>query len=407
MNIFKVASYRISQFVMNKIGMPLIKFPEPKTIKGPASYVKAADILSENGYKKPLIVADPILKEIGKIEPLTDRLEQKGLKYSLYFGVEPNPTFDSVLPAIDAVKENDIDSIIAFGGGSAIDVAKIIGACVSNGTKDISSLRGLFKVKKKYPCLIAIPTTAGTGSEATVAAVIIDPKTRSKYAVNDPKLVPDFAILDETLLESLPPKVIAATGMDALTHAVEAYIGNALTRKTKKCALYAINIIFHNLIGLYQDPHNLAAGKNMIYASYLAGVAFTRSYVGYVHALAHAIGGKYNVPHGYANAVLLPYVLEAYGKKAHRKLADLAKLIEIVHPESKTDKAAKAFIDYVKMLKYSLGIPAHFDHVIKKEDLDDLVKAALHEANPLYPVPKILGAEELKAIYKEADPSCK
>ncbi|MCR5692440.1 MAG: iron-containing alcohol dehydrogenase [Bacilli bacterium] len=407
MNIFKVASYRISQFVMNKIGMPLIKFPEPKTVKGPASYVKAADILAENGYKKPLIVADPILKEIGKIEPLTDRLEQKGLKYSLYFGVEPNPTFDSVLPAIDAVKENGIDSIIAFGGGSAIDVAKIIGACVSNGTKDISSLRGLFKVKKKYPCLIAIPTTAGTGSEATVAAVIIDPKTRSKYAVNDPKLVPDYAILDETLLESLPPKVIAATGMDALTHAVEAYIGNALTRKTKKCALYAINIIYHNLIGLYQDPHNLAAGKNMIYASYLAGVAFTRSYVGYVHALAHAIGGKYNVPHGYANAVLLPYVLEAYGKKAHRKLGDLAKLIEIVHPESKTDKAAKAFIDYVKMLKYSLGIPAHFDRVIKKEDLDDLVKAALHEANPLYPVPKILGAEELKAIYKEADPSCK
>lgn len=145
----------------------------------------------------------------------------------------------------------------------------------------------------------------------------------------------------------------------------------------------------------------------MIYASYLAGVAFTRSYVGYVHALAHAIGGKYNVPHGFANAVLLPYVLEAFGKKAHKKLADLAKLIEIVHPESKTDKAAKAFIDYIKMLKYSLGIPAHFDHVIKKEDLDDLVKAALHEANPLYPVPKILGAEELKAIYMEADPSCK
>ena len=394
MNIFKVAGYRTYQFVLNKIGMPLIKFPEPKTIKGPAFYVKAADIIAENGYKKPLIVADPILEKIGKIGPLTDALEQKGLKYSLYFGVEPNPTFNSVLPALDAVKEEGIDSIIAFGGGSAIDVAKII-------------LKGLFKVKKKYPCLVAIPTTAGTGSEATVAAVIIDPETRSKYAINDPKLVPDYAILDETLLETLPPKTIAATGMDALTHAVEAYIGNALTRKTKKCALYAVNIIYHNLLGLYQDPHNLAAGKNMIYASYLAGVAFTRSYVGYVHALAHAIGGKYNVPHGFANAVLLPYVLEAFGKKAHKKLADLAKLIEIVHPESKTDKAAKAFIDYVKMLKYSLGIPAHFDHVIKKENLNDLVKAALHEANPLYPVPKILGAEELKAIYMEADPSCK
>jgi len=407
MNPLKIFYYRSFQFVLNKIGKPFMPFREPELIRGAGAYLKAAEILKEKGFKKPLIVADPIMETIGLIKPLTDKLEELGLSYVKYLGVEPNPTFNSVLPAVELAKKEETDSIITIGGGSSMDTAKIIGACLSKNTTDISKFKGLFKVGKKYNCIIAIPTTAGTGSEVTVAAVIIDPATRHKYSVNDPKLVPDYAILDETLLTSLPPKVIAACGVDALTHAVEAYIGSATNRKTRKAALDSINIIYHNLLGFYQDPHNLAAAKNMLYASYLAGIAFTNAYVGYVHALAHQIGGKYNVPHGFANAVILPYVLEAYGKKANKKLSEIAKMLELVHQES-TDQAGRdAFIQYVKILNLQLDIPSFLKGVIKHEDLEELATNAAKEGNPLYPVPRIMGKKEFIELYMKIDPTSK
>ncbi|MCQ2800153.1 MAG: iron-containing alcohol dehydrogenase [Bacilli bacterium] len=407
MNPFKLFYFRSVQFVLNKIAKPFINFREPELIKGPGSYVKVADVLKEKGFKKPLIVAGPTIEKIGLLKPLTDRLEELGLSYVKYLGVEPNPTFNSCIPAVELAKKEGTDSIIAFGGGSNMDAAKIIGACLSRNTTDIAKFKGLFKVRKKYNCLIAIPTTAGTGSEVTVAAVIIDPTTRRKYSVSDPNLIPDYAVLDESLLASLPPHVIAACGMDALTHAVEAYVGNATTKKTRKAALDSINMICHNLIGLYQDPHNLAAAKNMLYASYLAGIAITNSYVGYVHALAHQIGGKYNVSHGYANAIILPYVLEAYDKKAYKKLNEIAKMLELVHPESNDKAGRDAFIQYIKMLNIQLDIPSTLKGVIKNEDLDELAKNAVKEANPFYPVPKILEKNELIALYKKIDPTCK
>ena len=407
MNPLKVCMYRPAQFFMNKVFVPLVKFREPTLIRDAASFVKAADILKEKGYKKALVISGPTLKKLGRVEPLLERLEQFNIGHVEFYDVEPNPTFNSIVPAVELAKKEGCDSIIAFGGGSNLDAAKIIGACLSNNTTDVKSLRGVLRVKKEIPFLITIPTTAGTGSEATVAAVIIDPVTKEKYAVTDPKLMPRYAILDETLLTSLPPKVIAYTGMDALTHAVEAYIGNATTKKTRKAALDSINIIYHNLLGLYQDPHNLAASKNMLYASYLAGVAITRSYVGYVHALAHQIGGKYNVQHGLANSVLLPYVLEAYGKKAHKKLGEIAKMLELCHPETPSDKAAAHFIQWVKILRVQLAIPNTLEGTIKKEDLPELAKHAYKEANPFYPVPRIMTENELTNIYLDIDPTLK
>ena len=211
-----------------------------------------------------------------------------------------------------------------------MDTAKGIGARVACPRKPISKMKGLLKVGRKLPLLIAVPTTAGTGSETTVAAVISNPVTHEKYPINDPKLVPDYAVLDPNLIIGLPNKITSTTGMDALTHAIEAYIGGSNTRKTKKSAKIAVKLIFENLEETYNNPTNKDARNNMLIASYHAGVAFTRAYVGYVHALAHTLGGFYGVPHGLANSILLPVVLEEFGSKAHKKLAELADLVSLV-----------------------------------------------------------------------------
>ena len=260
-------------------------------------------------------------------------------------------------------------------------------------------MKGLLKVGRKLPPFYAVPTTAGTGSECTVAAVITDEKTHFKYPVNDFNLIPHYAVLDPKLTESLPPFLTATTGMDALTHAVEAYIGKGNTRKTKRQAEQAVKLIFGNLREATLNGHNLTARANMQQAAYLAGLAFTRAYVGYVHALAHALGGKYGLAHGYANAVLLPRVLDAYGKSASKPLAKLARIAGIAEKADRNDVAARKFIDAIDGLNNSLSIPATFEGKIKEEDFDELARRADKEANPLYPVPKLMNAKELKQIY--------
>jgi alcohol dehydrogenase class IV len=252
--------------------------------------------------------------------------------------------------------------------------------------------------------LIAIPTTAGTGSEATVAAVVVNPKTHEKFSINDPKLIPEVAIHDSALLADLPPKIIAMTGMDALTHAVEAYIGHCRTVKTKRYCLEAVRLIADNLPAFYANPHEPKARLALQRASYLAGVAFTRSYIGYVHAVAHSLGGQYNVPHGLANAVILPYVLRRYGKKAEKPLARLSEALTLTpYLASRKEKAA-AFIRWVDEMNAKLGLPKTFDHLVKPEDIPLLAQRAAKEANPLYPVPLELSSRELQEIYKEIDP---
>ena len=220
--------------------------------------------------------------------------------------------------------DNDCQAIIGFGGGSSMDCAKATAARIAKPHQSLAQMKGILKVHKKLPLLIAIPTTAGTGSETTLAAVITDAKTRHKYAINDFPLIPRYAVLDPKVTLSLPPFITATTGMDALTHAVEAYIGNSTTPGTRKNALDAVRLIFENLDTAYTDGQNIEARRNMLRASYFAGCAFTKSYVGYVHAVAHSLGGKYNVPHGLANAVILPMVLETYGDSITHKLRNLA-----------------------------------------------------------------------------------
>lgn len=279
-----------------------------------------------------------------------------------------------------------------------MDCAKAVGARIAKPNQSLAKMKGILKVHKKLPLLIAIPTTAGTGSETTLAAVITDAETRHKYAINDFPLIPRYAVLDPKVTLSLPPHITATTGMDALTHAVEAYIGRSTTYATRKDSLMAVKLIFENLDTVYNDGSNIEARRNMLKASFYAGCAFTKSYVGYVHAIAHSLGGEYNVPHGLANAILLPFILESYGECIYKKLYELGVEAGIVEKDTPYEVAARKFIDAIKDMKKRFQISDTVS-AIKEEDIPKLAHYADKEANPLYPVPKLMDANELEEFY--------
>ncbi len=383
------------------VGLAMMHWREPELITGAGSLKTVAAKLGELGLKRPLIVTDGFLHSIRIYAPLTDEMDKLGMPYSIYGEAVPNPTVHNIAAAYKIYTEDGCDCLIAIGGGSSMDCAKGCGAQVANPNRTLAQMKGLLKVKKNIPTLFAVPTTAGTGSEVTVTAVITNPEARDKYLMNDLHLIPHYAVLDPTLTYNLPKPVTSTTGMDTLTHAVEAFIGSANTRRTKENALAAVKLVFENLYTAYEDGHNEQARLNMQNASYRAGLAFTRAYVGTVHALAHALGGFYGVPHGLANAILLPVVLRAYGKSAHKKLAILADLIGL-KGETNAEKA-NAFIDAIEELNRKMDIPKKIGGkwAILDEDLPALAKHAFDETNPLYPVPKIFSEAQLIEIYKQ------
>lgn len=397
MNGFRKFACRLYQGALYA-GMAFMPWRKPKILSGEGSFAEAAEFMSKRGVNRPLIVCDRPAIERGALQPFFDKAEGV-LQYAVYDGVLPNPTVEQVEKGLTIYKANRCDSILAFGGGSAMDCAKAIGARVVRPNKSVNRMRGLLKVNKKLPPFFAVPTTAGTGSECTVAAVITDGNTHDKYAINDFALIPHYAILDSTLTATLPPFLTATTGMDALTHAVEAYIGRANTSATRHQAENAVKLIFDNLAEATLNGSNLEARGKMQLAAYLAGLAFTRAYVGYVHALAHALGGTYGIAHGLANAVLLPRVLEEYGKSAHKPLARLARIVGVASSADKNSVAAEKFINAIDAMNKELGIPSTFAGKIYEEDFDALATHADKEANPLYPVPKLINAKELKQIY--------
>ena len=383
-----------------KIAMNFLPWREPKVFSGQDSVLRIPEILKNEGIKNVLIVTDNGLKNIGLPDKLIKVLEDSLIKCIVFTDVQQNPSIENVENARKVYLQNGCQAIIAFGGGSPIDCAKGAGARITNPDKTISHMRGQLKVRKRLPLFIAVPTTAGTGSETTVATVITDTKTHEKYAVNDPKLRPDYAILDPELTVGLPAHITSTTGVDALTHAVEAYIGNSNTKDTKKSAKKAVRLIFENLEKAYNEPKNIQLRKNMLEASYHAGLAFTRAYVGYVHAIAHQLGGLYSTPHGLANAVILPYVLEWFGKNAYKKLAELSECAGTADVGKSDEENALLFIQAIKNLNEKIGIPDKFDF-IKEEDIPTIVKRALKEANPLYPVPKIMDKKDCEEVVRK------
>ncbi|MCS0671877.1 iron-containing alcohol dehydrogenase [Cytobacillus firmus] len=382
-----------------KLASPFLPWREPELLEGANSLDKLPDVIKKNDISRILIVTDSGISALGLMNGLLLNLQKKSIEFYIYDKTIPNPTITNIEEALDVYKKNDCQGIIAFGGGSPMDCAKGVGARVVRPEKSISQMKGQFKVRKKLPSIFAIPTTAGTGSEATVAAVITDSESHEKYAIIDLNLIPHYAVLDPLITLQMPPHITAATGMDALTHAIEAYIGRSNTAETRKFSIDAVRLIYNNLYETYKNGENLTARANMQKAAYLAGLAFTRAYVGNVHAIAHTLGGFYSVPHGLANAVILPYVLEHYGEAVWDPLAELAVAARIGNASDSAEENAKNFILSIKSLNSRMGIPPKVSG-IQDRDIPIMAERALKEANPLYPVPKIFSRDDMFRLYQ-------
>ena len=394
MNPVKKLYCRTFQTVF-KIALPFLPYRKPKVV---GSVKALPDIILKKKCSKVLIITDSGIRKLGLTRRLEKALDAAGIPCIIYDKTVANPTTVNVAEAVKLYLDNGCDCIIGFGGGSSMDCAKAVGARIAKPKQSLAKMKGILKVRRKLPLLMAVPTTAGTGSETTLAAVITDAQTRYKYAINDFPLIPRYAVLDPKVTLSLPPFITATTGMDALTHAVEAYIGNSTTYGTRKDALLAVKLIFENIDTAYEDGSNVEARRNMLHASFYAGCAFTKSYVGYVHAIAHSLGGEYNVPHGLANAVILPMLLEAYGEKIHKKLARLAIAAGLADEDTPCSEAAGQFIRAVKDMKKRFGIGVHIPE-IQETDIPKLAHYADKEANPLYPVPVLMDAAKLESFY--------
>lgn len=338
------------------------------------------------------------MARLGLTHGLEDALAAAGIACEVYDRTVANPTIANVEKAAAIYRERGCGAIIGFGGGSAMDCAKGVGARIAQPAKPIQKMRGLLRVHRALPPLVAVPTTAGTGSEVTLAAVITDEKSHYKYPINDFALIPRYAVHDWRLTRGLPPAITGQTGMDALTHAVEAYIGRSTTHHTRRMATQAVRLVHDNLLDAYRNGGDERARTAMMEAAYKAGVAFTQSYVGYVHAIAHSLGGQYGTPHGLANAVILPHVLRAYGDAAAPRLAELARAAGVCAQTEPDALAAEAFIAWVEHMNEAVGIHRYL-RCIREEDIPLMAAHADAEANPLYPVPALWDKDQLERMY--------
>ena len=392
--------YRTFQFVTKRI-MARLPWREPLVVKGKDSFMELPRMIAAANLDSILIVTDEGLSKSGLLDDFLHQMEMMGIRTHIYDDVHSNPTIRDAESAASLYTDMNCQGIVAFGGGSPIDCAKVAAARLTKSHQPISSMRGIFKIRKNIPPFFAVPTTAGTGSETTLAAVITNSDTHEKYALMDLSLIPHVAILDPVLTIGLPKKVTAMTGMDTLTHAVEAYIGYGGTSETDKNAKEAVQLVFHNLYHAYNDGSDIEARSNMQEAAYKAGFAFTRAFVGNIHAVAHTLGGFYNVPHGLSNAVIMPYVLEYYSELgvATYQLAELADIVDITQSDDDDKEKARKFILAIRELNGSMGIPEKIAG-IKDTDIPYMIDNAHREANPLYPVPAIFGRVDFEKIYR-------
>ena len=382
----------------------LLPIPQPTLLVGPGSSRRLGQAVAGFGHRKLLIVTDKVIAQLGLLKGLTDALTAGGAEYAVFDEITPDAPIPLIERAIQAYRDHDCDALIAVGGGSSIDASKSVAVAIANPKKSLRSLAGYYKGLRTPVPIYAVPTTAGTGSEVTVAAVIADPERKSKLVIVDTRLVPRMAALDPTLMTGLPPHITAATGIDALTHAVEAFIGQWATPYTDGLALAAVGLIFENLRTCCTDGGNLEARENMALASTYAGMAFTRANVGYVHAIAHQFGGRYHTPHGLANAIMLPHVLRFSAPSIQPQLARLALRAKLGTDADDEGVLADRFLDAVEQLNRDLNIPTQLA-ALKEADIPALAKAALHEAHTGYPVPRYLNQAECEAMIRAVLPA--
>ena len=414
---------RIYQWAM-KVGMYMLPWHTPEVIEDRADSDRLLEDIKRREVERLLVVMGPNMMKRGLPVPMLEKLRANGIECEVFDRLTSDPTDAQVEEGVRLYNEKNAQGIILFGGGSPMDCGKAIAARIARPDRTIAELQGVLKVRsrRKVPVMWAIPTTSGTGSEATMAAVITDHETHRKKSINDMAIIPHVCVLDAGLTAGLPPDITAYTGMDALCHAVEAYTNNAYnTALEKKMAKYAVKLIYENLEGAYENGSDMEKRQNMQRAAFYAGRAFTRGCVGYVHAIGHAVGGLYGVPHGKAMAILLPHVLKAFGSSAEAKLAELADHCGLsaeygVDHDDRTggcacpaygamkgkttnNGKARLFIEWIENTKRSMDIPDRFD-CIKEEDVETIAKWADAEANPLYPVPKIFDRKQLEDLVR-------
>ena len=391
----EVFGCRVFQAVL-KIGNYCMGYRMPEYLEGPGKIRELGDFLQGKKINDVLVVTGTGMVRRGQVQSLLEGFQQAGIRYHVIAFEHPDPTSLDVEQGFAAYREQNCRAIVALGGGSRIDCAKAIAAKAAHPGKTVAQLQGLMKVHKPIVPFVAIPTTAGAGSETTVAAVITDAQTHRKAAINDPFLIPRYAVLDPELTVDLPPYTTATTGMDALAHAVESYTNHTYNTKLEdRLAKEAVRLIHDNLLTAYTCGDDLQARQNMQRAAFYAGRAFTRGCVGYVHAIGHTLGGLYGVSHGLAMAVLLPHVMRAYGTAAQKRLAELAAVCGI--PGNTDAQLAEGFLRWMEQTNAAMGIPKGFD-MIRDEDIDQMITWAKKEANPLYPVPVVWGREALRRV---------
>ncbi|MBQ3146309.1 MAG: iron-containing alcohol dehydrogenase [Oscillospiraceae bacterium] len=379
-----------------KVGNYFMGYRMPHYLEGPGKIAELGNFLKEKKINDVLVVTGSGMVRRGQVKPMLDGFDAAGIRYALQTYDTTDPTSDDVEAGYKTYKENGCKAIVALGGGSRIDCAKGIAAKAVHPRKKVAQLQGLLKVHWPIPTFVAIPTTAGAGSETTVAAVITDSATHRKAAINDPFLIPKYAVLDPELTVGLPPYTTATTGMDALAHAVEAYTNKTYNTKLEnRLAKEAVKLIHDNILVAFEDGSNLEARQNMQRGAFYAGRAFTRGCVGYVHAIGHTLGGLYGVAHGLAMAVLLPHVMREYGASAHKRLAELADVCGI--GGANEAEKANAFIRWIEQTNAKMGLPDGFD-MIKDEDIDQMITWAKKEANPLYPVPVVWARKDFRRL---------
>lgn len=391
--IHKKFFYRLRQNLMGRFMMK--PQPKPLVFLGPGSSAQLSQAIGRFGFRKILLVTDKPLRDLGVLDPTIAALQQAGVETTIYDGVQPDPTEQVVDDGISAYSQGGCDSVLAFGGGSSIDAAKVIALGAANNCKAADCI-GAGKCDLPAAPLFAIPTTAGTGSEATFIAVISNNETHAKGGVIDPCLIPKAAALDPEIMRGLPPHITAATGMDALTHAIESYIGKWETADTNYYGLAACRLVFDNLAEACSNGDNLEAREAMALASFYGGQAITNALVGYVHAISHNLGAKYGIPHGLGNALVLPHVLELLQEDAADKLADIAVHCGMGERSEGASALAGKLVQRVWALNDEIGIPRTSD-LIRTEDIDELAEAALTEGGS-YPSPRFLTGAECRQV---------
>lgn len=379
-----------------------IPIPQPTLLVGPGSSARLGQAVAGFGHEKILIVTDSVISKLGLLKPLTDALTAGGAQFVVFDEITPDAPIPLVEKGIAFYQDNGCDAIVAFGGGSSMDASKAIAVSISN-PKPLRQLAGYLKGLRTPVKIYAVPTTAGTGSEVTVAAVISDPEKHTKLVIVDPRMVPKMAALDPSLMTGLPPHITAATGIDALTHAIEAFVGNWTTPYSDGMALSAVGLIFENLRTAYSNGKNLEAREKMALASTYAGFAFTRANVGYVHAIAHQFGGVYHTPHGLANAIMLPHVLQYSSPAITERLALLAVRAKVGTDDEPSSVLAQKFIDAVVQLNADLNIPTTLD-ALQESDIPALAKAACFEAHTGYPVPRYMSQAQCEDLIRQVLP---